>query len=123
MKVKAVAVEGAQNITVNRIYTVIEEKETAYVITNDIGRTGTYKKHRFEVVPEVRMVKVGQMYNHDGDDYIVASTKINGSSFAGLISIKTGESLVPFVSVADINNINATEATYMALTSEFSLIE
>jgi hypothetical protein len=110
MKVKAINIDGARNITLNKIYAVVEEKETAYVIKNDRNENGTFKKNRFTVVNEADLViKVGNVYENEGEHFMIVAHDILGVNFVALVSVKTGFAFTHLVHVADTNNITAVE--------------
>jgi hypothetical protein len=112
MKVKATNVSGAQNITANKVYAVVEEKPGSYVIKNDANRNGSYQKYRFEVVSEVvaavapASFKSGQKFeDHDGEVFMI----VTEAKFAALVSMKDGTIINGFHPVHDVNHISLDE--------------
>lgn len=108
MKVKVSNIEGAKNITANKVYEVMEETAESYVITNDLNRRGVYKKYRFAVVTEEVVVityKVGDKFEDNERNYML----IRDGNFVNLVSLKDGQCIGDWSLVGDFDRITEGE--------------
>lgn len=109
MKVKAININGAKNITLNKEYDVVEELVESFVIKNDLAREGTYKKDRFikvEIVIPTPKHKVGNTYKDTGE---VRYILIADGNLVSLVCLATGLIVNGFHHVVNLNNISEEE--------------
>lgn len=70
MKVKCIDNKGLKDfLTIDKIYTVLEEDETRYLILDDVNELIRYSKNRFIPVEESKM-KVKCIDNKNNTDYL-----------------------------------------------------
>jgi hypothetical protein len=106
MKVKAIYINGSKNITLNKVYEVINEIAESYLIKNDLDREGKYKKIRFSLVIETSTFKVGDKFEDDtGNKFVLVSH----NDMVAMANMDDGNIISGFYPVANVMAITVEE--------------
>ena len=108
MKIKAINVDNARNLTLKKVYDVIERKENGnFVVNNDANHAVSFKAVRFEILPDAPVTyKTGDTFEDEADELYML---IHEKNLVALVRMKTGEITNGFHVVANTEAITQDE--------------